>query len=259
MNREDKLGEALNRCLTRRAESLEVTSSDTERMRRLVHRTIEEESRMKKWSAKRVMITAAAICVLSTVTVIAAGKVAYTSGSSSLNDKFAYSQLKEKAQTAGLEINMPETFSNGYTYDYGIPVHNEAMDEEHNVVKTAESLSLTYKKEGEPSIIIDIQGTSFYEEEEAADETFSYGGTVLGYSCDQYRFVPPDYEISQEEQALIDAGDLYLSYGSSEVEDNQVQSLVWKEGDRHWTMLTFDNAITAEGMVQMAGEILDNN
>lgn len=258
MNRKDKLGEALNQCLATRAQLLEVTSSDTERMRRLVHRKIEENSNMRKWSAKKIIVATAAVCVLSTVTAIAAGKVAYTSGLSSMNDQFAYSQLGEKAQKAGIAVNMPETFSNGYTFDYGVPVHNEAMDEENNVVGKAQSLSLTYKKADMPYIVFSICGTNFYGEQEPRHKTFSHGEITLGYTCDQYRFVPPDYEISQEEQEQMDAGELYISYGTDQVENSQVQSVSWKDGDVWYSMLTFDNAITPEEMVQMAGEIIDN-
>ena len=42
MGREDKLEEALNQCLNRRAELLEVPSSDTEGILRLVHERIKE-------------------------------------------------------------------------------------------------------------------------------------------------------------------------------------------------------------------------
>ncbi len=258
MNRKDSLGMAVNRCLNRRAESLEVTSSDTERMRRLVHTKIEEEPRMKRWSAKRVIVTVAVICALSTVTAIAAGKVAYTSSSSSHNDKFSYGQIGEMAQKAGVAAKTPETFSNGYTFDYGVPVHNEAMDEERNVIRTAESLNLFYKKDGMPFISVDVNGTALYDGEEPADETFSHGEITLKYSCDQYRFVPPDYQISQEEQEKMDAGELYVSYGSDKVQDSRIQSVSWTDGSDRYIMMTMDSAMTAEELVQMAGEIIDN-
>jgi len=258
MGREDKLEEALNQCLTRRAELLEITSSDTEGMLRLIHERIKEESGMKKWSTRNIIIAAAAICMLSTVTGIAAGKAAYTSAASSHKDRFAYGKLKDMEQKVGFATKAPETFSNGYTFEYGVPVFNKEMDEEENVIRTAESLGLTYKKDGMPDITIDIQSSGFYDGETPADETFSHGEITLGYSCDNYRFVPEDYQISQEEQALADAGDLYVSYGSSQVEDSRIQFVSWTDGEVHYTMMARDNAMTAEELVQMAGEIIDN-
>lgn len=258
MNRNDTLEKALKRCLSRRAESIEVTSEDTERLRCLVHRKIEEESGMRKWNARKIVIMAAAVCMLGTVTAIAAGKVVFTASSSSHKDRFAYSQLGDMEQKNGFATKAPETFANGYTFEYGLPVHNEGRDEEQNVVKTAESLSLYYSKEGMPYINVDIQGTALYDQEGEADQTFSHGGITVGYGCDQYRFVPPDYQISQEEQALVDAGELFISYGSDKVENSQIQFVVWQDAGVRYCMLTSDNSITAEELAQMAGEIIDN-
>lgn len=258
MNEDDRLEKALKDCLTRKAESITVTSEDTERLRPMVHRRIEEESGMRKWNARKIVITVAAVCMLGTVTAIAAGKVVFTTGSSSHNDRFTYSQLGTMEQKAGFVTKAPEAFANGYTFEYGLPVHNEGRDEEQNVIKTAESLSFQYGRQGMPQIAVEVKGTDLYDQEEEPDKTFSHGEITLGYSCDQYRFVPPDYQISQEEQALVDAGELFVSYGSDQVENNQIQFVVWQDAGVRYCMLTSDNSMTAEELVQMAGEIIDN-
>ena len=56
----------------------------------------------------------------------------------------------------------------------------------------------------------------------------------------------------------MDAGDLYVSYGSAQVEDSRIQFVLWTEGEVHYIMMSKDNAMTAEELVQMAGEIIDN-
>lgn len=152
MNRRSKpetqkeLEEQIGRALCSRAESIQVTSADTERMRRSVHRKIEEESGMKKWNMKRVFVVAAAICVLGAITAVAAGKVAYTSGGGSHLDDFTYDKLGEMETKLGYTTNAPEVFSNGYRFDMGMPTHQDAMDQDGNVIKSAESFSLHYKK-----------------------------------------------------------------------------------------------------------------
>ena len=70
--------EQISHALMKQAGSLQVTFADEERMRCSVHRKIEEESGMKKWNMKRVFVVAAAICVLGTITAVAAGTVSYT-------------------------------------------------------------------------------------------------------------------------------------------------------------------------------------
>ena len=119
MNRRSKqvtrkgLEEQIGRTLCSRAESIQVTSADTERMRHSVHRKIEEESGMRKWNMKRVFVVAAAVCVLGTITAVAAGKVVYTSGGGSHLDDFTYDKLREMETKLGFATKAPETFSNG--------------------------------------------------------------------------------------------------------------------------------------------------
>ena len=72
----------IRRTLLRRAESLEVTSADEERMKRSVHQRIEEESGMRKWSARKIAVVAAAACVLGSMTAVAAGKITHVSSHS---------------------------------------------------------------------------------------------------------------------------------------------------------------------------------
>ena len=67
--------ERIRRALTRRAETVRVSSQDSRRMIGSVHRKIEEENRMRKWSAKKIVVVAAAVCVFGTITAVAAGKI----------------------------------------------------------------------------------------------------------------------------------------------------------------------------------------
>ena len=264
MNRRSKpetqkeLEEQIGRALCSRAESIQVTSADTERMRRSVHRKIEEESGMKKWNMKRVFVVAAAICVLGAITAVAAGKVAYTSGGGSHLDDFTYDKLREMETKLGYTTNAPETFSNGYRFDMGMPIHQDAMDQDGNVIKSTEGFSLNYKKDGNPDVFITVQGTSLYDEEGQPDQTFDHNGITLNYTRDQYRFVPPDYQVSDEEKAKEAAGELYISYGSDKVQDKVAQSMLWKDGEKVYIITAMDNPMTARDMARMAGELIDN-
>ena len=167
---------------------------------------------MRKWNMKRVFVVAAAVCVLGTITAVAAGKVVYTSGGGSHLDDFTYDKLGEMETKLGYTTNAPEVFSNGYRYD----------------------------EEGQP------------------DQTFDHNGITLNYTRDQYRFVPPDYQVSDEEKAKEAAGELYISYGSDTVTDQVAQSMLWKDGEKVYIITAMDNPMTAQDMARMAGELIDN-
>lgn len=264
MNRQNEPGTSreleawISHTLRGQAGSIQVTSADTEKIRRSVHRRIEEESGMKRWNVRKTMVVAAAICVFGCITAVAAGKVAYTTGHSSHLDEFTYDKLGEMETELGYKTKAPETFANGYRFDTGVPTHNESMDEDGNVMKTGESFSLTYKKDGMPEIFLSAENVKMYDEEEKPDQTLEHNGIALGYSADQYLFVPPDYQVSEEDKAREAAGELYISYGSSEVQHSTVQSISWEDGGVFYCMNTFDNALGAQDLAQMCGEVIDN-
>ena len=69
--------EQISHALMKQAGSLQVTFADEERMRCSVHRKIEEETGMRKWSPRKIMVMAAAVCVMGSMTAVAAGKVTH--------------------------------------------------------------------------------------------------------------------------------------------------------------------------------------
>lgn len=252
------LEEQISRTLHRQARSLQVTSADEERMRCSVHRRIKEESAMRKWSTRKILVVAAAVCVLGSITAIAAGKVTNSSGHSSHLDEFKYDQLGKMESELGFATKAPEAFSNGYRFDTGMPVMNEGRDDEGNVVKEGKSLSLNYKKDGVPDIFVSVENISLYDEQSQGDQTFDHNGIAITFSSDNYLFVPPDYEISEEEKAKEEAGELYISYGSDQVEHKTIQSMLWEDGGVFYCITSFDSPLTAQELAQMAGEIIDN-
>lgn len=89
-------------------------------------------------------------------------------------------------------------------------------------------------------------------------QVFEHNGITLNYTRDQYRFVPPDYQASDEEKAKEAAGELYISYGSDTVTDQVAQSMLWKDGEKVYIITAMDNPMTAQDMARMAGELIDN-
>lgn len=256
--REDGLDAEISRALLRQAQSLQVTSADEERIRCSVHRKIEEESGMRKWNTRKIIVAAAAICVLGSITAIAAGKVTQSVGYSSRADDFTYDKLGEIETKLGFATKAPESFSNGYHFTTGTPGTWQDMDDEGNVVEQGEDISLYYAKDGMPEIFVMVQKKAAYEEEPPYAQTFDHDGIKIGFREDHYRFVPPNYQISAEEQAMMDAGELSMSYGSDQVEDKISQMVSWKDNGIRYDMLIWDSTLTAEDLAQMAGEIIDN-
>lgn len=213
---------------------------------------------MKHYSIKKIIITAVVVCTLGSITAVAAGRIAGVSGHSSWKEAFYdYDQVDKMEQKLGYAVKAPKTFSNGFVFSSGMPVHEEARDESGNTIKRSEGLSLIYKKGGMADLTLDIQEAGMMGSRETSDRFFNHNGIVLKYSEDNYRFVPADYEVSAEEQAAVDAGKLYISYGSDKVKNNVVQSISWEDEGTAYIMLAFDSTLSPEDYGEMAGEVID--
>ena len=242
--------------LQHRAEQIQVSQEDIAGLCRKIHERTQEGTGMtRKWNWKKTVIIAAAVCVLGSVTAIGGGRiVGITSHSYHSEEVGEYGQMKELAAKQEMELKVPETFSNGYTFESAVPVYETGQDEEGNDLASSQALSLIYVKDGEPDIFISAQRVPIGELGDV-DQTFEYNGMTMFYSKDHYRMVPPDYEISEEEQALIDEGSLVVSYGTDQVEDREYQFLCWENEGIHYILSVFDSRMTAENMAQMAGEM----
>lgn len=260
-NRQTGGGEAderIRQALVRQADAVGGSPQDSRRMIQSVHRKIEEERKMKKWSAKKIAVVAAAVCVFGTITAVAAGKIVGISSYSSWNDAvYQYGQIGDLEKTAGFEAKTVENFTNGYTFTAALPSSTESKDGDGNVVESGTDLMLHYEKDGMSEVFISASALGVSGDSLKGTQSLEHNGVTLYYSCDHYRFVPPSYEASDEEKALVEAGELFIGYGSDKVEDKENKSVLWKDGGVTYTLSSFDNTMTADEFLQMAAEIVD--
>ena len=64
---------------------------------------------MRKWSPRKIMVMAAAVCVIGSMTAVAAGKVTQISSHSSHANDFTYDKLGEMEAKLGFTTKAPET------------------------------------------------------------------------------------------------------------------------------------------------------
>ena len=115
------------------------------RVRKNVYEQIERKGHyMKNIFIKKMIVTAAALCVLGSMTAFAIGKIAGVRAGSSLFDEVhTYEQAKELQKEYGPKINFPEKFSNGYEFKSAVPVHFETQDKDGNTIGSGTHLSVT--------------------------------------------------------------------------------------------------------------------
>ena len=108
------LDNQIKNALKARARLAEAAAGDSAEMRRRVHERIKEESGMRRWSMRKIVVAAAAICVFGSMTAIAAGRIASVSSHSTHEEEITqYSQLAAMEVQVGVKTGAPQAVSNG--------------------------------------------------------------------------------------------------------------------------------------------------
>lgn len=223
---------------------------------------------MKRFS-KRFIVAFCAIFCLMCMTAMAATGIVHGWHSHNIigSDTKVYVDVAEKLLPQ-LEYTPKsvEEFTNGFTFELASLSVSQGTDENYNDIgKQYTGCNLNYinAETGEElNLYTDsIPQTAFpadYVDPAAKNViTQTVGDITITYSEYQYKFVPPDYEISAEEQAAMDRGDLVMSYGSAEVEEKYLKAADWYSDGVHYNLFGWDLTLTADDMFTMAEEIIN--
>jgi len=248
------LDKKIKQSLTLKAEETPISLFHMEKVKKSIK--IKEEITMKK-SFKRVALATAALCTLTAITAIAGGKFSSIISHSSHADKITnFSEVSELAEKVDKELKYIEEFENGYKFDYATPSYAYTDDSETGK-KSDEWIEahIAYEKKGEAPV--SLNATKTYFDNGSFDNSEEYNDITLKYSSNDYLFLPPDTEISEEDLALMEAGELYISYGSAKEERKVIENVTWTEDDIYYTLMTMDGNLGEDGLMEMAKEIID--
>lgn len=256
----EKFDSLMKETLESKADRVTMSSSLQEEIKQKVRSNgTEEAGKMRRLSTKKVVLAAAAMCVLMSVVAVAGGKAAgWVSGSNPNRPEIkTYQDIKAADSYMGSEIKSVEKFTNGYQFKQGHLMEVEEIDENNQKIGSFHEAMLYYQK-GEKRITLSVipLGKDEGTVKHAVSEAVSYEGITLQYSKDFYKFVPADYEVTDEEQAAMDSGELYVSYGSDEVEMKVYQSVAWDDESAHYLITGFGTDLDMETLVQMAKEVI---
>lgn len=218
---------------------------------------------------KKVLLTAAAMCVFAAFGVMAAGKIVGLRSSIQNNrpDYREFSQIFEGTEQLGFKPYGRAEYTNGLKFKKGFLTQVEGYDDSGNVVEIHPELYMTYEN-GKVSISITaIKPFSSDREEENIVREEEYKGITLKYKEDQYLFVPGDYEISEEQKKAQEEGKITISYGlppkddgsPADPEEKMIYSITWNDGGVEYLILSMgDKPVMGDSLVQMAKETIDS-
>ena len=227
-----------------------------------------EKSRMKRISMKKMCAGIAVACLLAGMACIAGSSRKYMSGSSSADPDYTSFQDMEKAESAaGYEVKAVERFGNGFLF-HSITMmdgalHNDRGEKE----ETQKEIRIDYRKEQEG---ISLFTRRLYEYERIQlengekisdavyDQTLAVGDVEVGFCRIMNKFVPPDYELTKEDEENMENPNFNLAYGASEVTLNTGYSVSWIQDGISYHLYGVDLSLDGDEMLEMAREIIES-
>ena len=213
---------------------------------------------MRKGIMRKTVVALAAICVLGSMTAFAVGKITgITSHSSRYDEVHTYEQALELQKKHGPAVHFPEEFSNGYTFSAAVPEYYETTDDNGNKVGTGSNLSVTYAKDGNENVTFSAE-TDLGESDDPTEEKTLDDGTTLHFYKTTNKFVPVNYELTEEDKKAQETGHFNLAYGSDKVEIQTSYMVEWNMDGQGYYLFKFDEDLSADEMFGMAEEIINN-
>lgn len=217
-----------------------------------------EAEAMKHLSVKKLIIGVAAVCLLVGGGTYAAGHASYLVSHSYLGDAYTgYDEMDAAQKELGYEVDTVETFSNGYSFTNMSVDDVTGKDDDGNAVYSYKEMMINYDKAGSSSIYLSIcRPVEAYVGEKTPDATAECGDITLYYNEYTYKFVPPDYELTEEDKANEEKDNYYISYGSSEVQIKKSQGVTWEKDGVSYNLAGFELNLSAEEMFDMAEQVI---
>jgi len=215
-----------------------------------------EETKMKRFTMKKAVIaTIAAVMVFGTLAVASGGVKYMASHSSVIPDYTKYADLSTAEASVGVVTDAPESFSNGYRFSGINIVENSYENEEHNTIDSFQSISVRYKK-GSDRISYDVDPRPVMEgKADSATDIIVENGITYYYNELRNKWVPGNYQPTDEEKAQVEAGALNIGYGVDEISYSDSKSITWeKDGNTH-QLFCMDVDLSKEDLLTMALEI----
>ena len=242
---------------------IEASDSLRQRIDFQVENRLKEERRMKHMNMKKVVIGVAAAClVLGTIAVAGSGVVSITGHSSSIPDYTKYEDMAKAEAEIGYTVDAVESFGNGFHFK-DIHIAEETLqDESGQVLGEEKSIKIKYSR-GKEEVTVSVRKILPGENAEILmgsdfDKTIRADGVTAGYSCDTYKAVPPDYELTEEDRKNMESGHFQLAYGTDEVEISKSYYTGWIKDGMVYSIHGFDLSMGADEMLGMAQEIIES-
>lgn len=252
-----KLDQILQQTLSPKIEDSEWNSYMDQIMEEIDMKTKTKTKKIMTW--KKGIVAAAVACLMvGTTTVAFQGKIDYWISKGIPKVYTSYEQVEKAEKAAGLDMKTIEKFQNGFTFQKIETLDFAGVDENDNVVVNNHELQITYQRQSGEQLYLYGEHAVFTEGEDLPEpvETKVFDGVEVNYYVYQYKFVPVDYELTEEDYRNMERKDYEISVGSDKVEYEQITSMCWEQDGIAYSIMDSGKKVSTEAQFQMAEELI---
>lgn len=205
---------------------------------------------------KRVAVMVASLILIGSLTVMGVRMGKSWVGSS--NNRYNTFPSQEKVlKDVGFLPKYPKSLPGGFEY-VGGGTGRSTLSDGGNVLTETREVDLAYKNESEESLVnLSItQIDEVFIDNNESELVGNLNGIDLYYYNKDYKFVPADYELTEEDKRAMEKGELEISSGVSEISFSDVQGLSWYEDGLLYMIMGGNHSFTVEEMIDMATVII---
>ncbi|MHC1748914.1 MAG: hypothetical protein AB9856_11300 [Cellulosilyticaceae bacterium] len=262
MKTSNQKDEEIRNTLSHKAKQVEPSSDLFNKIRKDIYeKECRETMKNKTWGfkKKRKLVTITALCiVLGSITVIGATMGKSWIGHSNNSYKTYPSQEKIEKDT-GFTPKYTKELPGGFEYASGGPGESELRDDSGKTLTNTKTVTLVYQKGNEkPNLTLMVEKIDKEFIDNAHSKLVKSDKGIEFYYYDQdYKFVPPNYELTEADKKAEAEGKLAITFGSDEVRCENVQGISWYEEGLHYTLMGNDFHFEVEEMIEMAEYVIN--
>ena len=172
----------------------------------------------------------------------------------------AYHMLDQAMEDAGFKISVKEGFGNQYFFTEVFVNETSAMDSENQEAISYNEIIVIYSNDSGDNLMLnahpDLEDIPNTPSPVVSSKTI--GNVTVNYYIDHYRYVPDNYELSDEDRIWEQQPGNYIAYGSESLEETSVAFLSWSAGGIYYSIMDSGTAESPEFLFSMAEELINN-
>ena len=130
-----------------------------------------------------------------------------------------------------------------------------AADENGEILREYKSFNLDYS-DGKNDVTLYVDPDADIIGVPNDEPALEIDGTDIYTFETVFKFVPPDYELTEEDKEDQESGKYVFSYGSEKVETETMRQVMWQDGNITFTLLDSTGNVDMNELTAMAEEMI---